>query len=82
MHAKPFVVFDLPPPIAVLVVAFRNVLLLLHHFNRGSLVVEPAISSDCKLIPTLQPEGAASKYRHAVSQSEPVEMNVPPPART
>lgn len=82
MHVKPFVVFDRPSPIAVFVVAFRNVELLLHHFNLGSIVAEPAISPDCKVIPTLQPEGAASRYLQVEPQSEPVELNVPPLART
>ena len=82
MQVTPVVVFDLPSPIAVFVVAFRKVVVLLHHFNRGSMLAEPAISPDCKVIPMLQPEGAASRYLHVVPQSEPSDGNVPPFART
>jgi hypothetical protein len=74
------VVFDRPSPIAVFVFAFRNELILLHHFNFGSTVDEPVVSLVCTVIPLPQPLGAASKYLHAVPQSEPVEVNVPPEA--
>jgi hypothetical protein len=75
--ATPFVdvvVFDRPSPIAVFDVAFRNDVVLLHHFNIGSTVDEPVVSPDCTVIPLPQPAGAASKYLHAVLQSEPVEV--------
>lgn len=75
--ATPFVdvvVFDRPSPIAVFDVAFRNDVVLLHHFNIGSTVDEPVVSPDCTEIPLPQPLGAASKYLHAVLQSEPVEV--------
>jgi hypothetical protein len=74
------VVFDRPSPIAVFVFAFRNESILLHHFNIGSTVDEPVVSLVCTVIPLPQPAGAASKYLHAVPQSEPVEVNVPPEA--
>ena len=75
--ATPFVdvvVFDRPSPIAVFDVAFRNDVVLLHHFNIGSTVDEPVVSPDCTEIQLPQPLGAASKYLHAVLQSEPVEV--------
>ena len=75
--ATPFVdvvVFDRPSPISVFDVAFRNDVVLLHHFNIGSTVDEPVVSPDCTEIPLPQPLGAASKYLHAVLQSEPVEV--------
>ena len=75
--ATPFVdvvVFGRPSPIAVLVVAFRNVLVSLHHFNLGSTVDEPVVSPSATVIPLPQPVGAASRYLHAVPQSEPVEV--------
>jgi hypothetical protein len=75
--ATPFVdvvVFDRPSPIAVFVFAFRSDVVLLHHFNIGSTVDEPVVSPDCTEIPLPQPLGAASKYLHAVLQSEPVEV--------
>ncbi len=81
--ATPFVdvvVFGRPTPIAVFVFAFRNDVVLLHHFNIGSTVDEPVVSPDCTAIPLPQPAGAASKYLQAVPQSEPVEVNVPPEA--
>ena len=74
------VVFDRPSPIAVFVFAFRNELILLHHFNFGSTVDEPVVSPSATVIPLPQPARAASKYLHAVPQSEPVEVNVPPEA--
>ena len=78
MHAAtPFVdvvVFGRPSPIAVFVDAFRNDVVLLHHFNIGSTVDEPVVSPVCTEIPLPQPLGAASKYLHAVAQSEPVEV--------
>ncbi len=81
--ATPFVdvvVFDRPSPIAVFDVAFRNDVVLLHHFNIGSTVDEPVVSPVCTAILLPQPARAASKYLHAVAQSEPVEVNVPPDA--
>ena len=74
------VVFGRPSPIAVFVFAFRNDVVLLHHFNIGSTVDEPVVSPAATVIPSPQPLGAASKYLHAVLQSEPVEVNVPPEA--
>jgi hypothetical protein len=75
--ATPFVdvvVFGRPSPIAIFVDAFRNDVVLLHHFNLGSTVDEPVVSSVCTVIPLPQPLGAASKYLHAVPQSEPVDV--------
>ena len=81
--ATPFVdvvVFGRPSPIAVFVDAFRNDVVLLHHFNIGSTVDEPVVSPAATVIPSPQPLGAASKYLQAVLQSEPVDVNVPPDA--
>ncbi len=81
--ATPFVdvvVFGRPSPIAVFVSAFRNDVVLLHHFNFGSTVDEPVVSPVCTVMPLPQPLGAASKYLQAVPQSEPIEVNVPPEA--
>ena len=73
-HVTPVVVFSRPSPIAVLVVAFRNVVVSLHQSNFGSTVDEPVVSPSATVIPLPQPVGAASKYLHAVLQSEPVEV--------
>ncbi len=74
VHVKPVVVFGRPPPIAVLVVTFRNVLVSLHHFKFGSTVDEPVVSPTATVIPLPQPVGAASRYLHVVLQSEPVDV--------
>ena len=78
MHAAtPFVdvvVFGRPSPIAVFEVAFRKFVVSLHHVNLGSTVDEPVVSLAITVIPLPQPRGAASKYLHAVPQSEPVDV--------
>ena len=68
------VVLSRPSPIAVFVVAFRNVVVSLHHFNFGSTVDVPAVSPVYTVIPLPQPLGAASRYLHVATQSEPVEV--------